>query len=128
MARATCIVYVEDDPRVFEATLMLFRTFGYRVVGGTGVEEVLEALKSEAAVPDVVVADLMLGDGPHGLEVVRAVRKRCGRTVPAIIMTGDDWSGPAGQSPLPHCRMLRKPVAAGRLTGLIDTLAREAVG
>ena len=38
---------------------------------------------------DLVLTDLHLGPGPGGQEVVAAVRRLCGREVPALLVTGD---------------------------------------
>jgi len=128
MGSIISVLYVEDDPGVFEATLLLLETVGYRVVSAQNLDDALRALERAEFEPDVIVTDHNLGHGALGMDVVHGVRRLCERTVPAIILTGDDWAQASGGPPAPACRVLRKPVDAPSLTMLIDQFGRGSGG
>ena len=67
----------------------LFSTWGAKVVGGRDAQSLLDALGRAARYPDLVVADLRLGDGASGVITVRALRDELGFAVPALIVSGD---------------------------------------
>jgi two-component system, sensor histidine kinase len=120
------VLYVEDDPGVLEATLLLLETCGYRVATAKSLGEALHRLDGGAFEPDVILTDNNLGAGEVGVDVVAGVRERFARTVPAIIMTGNDWVTVAGAAAhIASCRVLRKPVDVSTLTALIELFANQ---
>jgi DNA-binding NarL/FixJ family response regulator len=60
-ASRSVVLLVDDDPAVLQYSGDALRSFGYRVLGASGVEQCLRRL--EMLTPDLVILDLHLGDG-----------------------------------------------------------------
>jgi DNA-binding response OmpR family regulator len=87
----TNVLVVEDDEATAEFLLDNLRADGYRAAAASGVGEGLRAI--EVRQPDLVLLDLMLGDG-HGLELLDRVRSADGLAsrldpgLPVIVLSG----------------------------------------
>ncbi|MFX9555896.1 response regulator, partial [Acinetobacter baumannii] len=68
---------------------MLLRGWGYAVIPARGIHEACAELDSAATAPDLVLSDLRLSGPETGIDAIQAVRARCGRRVPGVIVTGD---------------------------------------
>jgi DNA-binding response OmpR family regulator len=79
------ILVVEDDRSFAEALASAIRLGGHDVSISTTADEAIEL--GSAQVPDIVIADWMLGSEVHGGEVCRQIRAVCPR-VKTIVMTG----------------------------------------
>jgi PAS domain S-box-containing protein len=114
------ILLVEDDASVRDATSMLLRVEGYRVIAAASLAEALRALPGQT--PQLLVTDYHLGDGELGTEIIAAVREQVRPDLEAVLLTGDT-------SPLvkelrgdPHLKILSKPVDAEELLKLLQEL------
>jgi DNA-binding response OmpR family regulator len=85
------VLVVEDDELTKTFLCDQLAADGYRVAGAAGMAEALRAM--EVRRPDIVLLDLMLGDG-HGLEVLDRVRAADGAAsridpdTPVVVLTG----------------------------------------
>jgi DNA-binding response OmpR family regulator len=110
------VLLVEDD----EATLQMyasalrdeFRVFVAR--DAAQASAVAEELDWDA---DVLVVDLLLGDGPRGDQFVTTYRERAKRRTPVIVVSGASGAYETAQAIRPQT-ILSKPVE-------IDDLARQ---
>jgi ActR/RegA family two-component response regulator len=67
------------------------------------------------------VTDYQLSHAQTGLDVVAAVRRRLGRTVPAILVTGDT-SPAVGDVKLAELEMMRKPIDTNTLLSVAQSM------
>ena len=79
------ILVVDDDEQIQYLLTELLRHYGYHVVCRSDVKSALEDV--EKSRPDLVLLDLNLPDG-NGLDLLRDVRNRFGRTVPVVVLSG----------------------------------------
>jgi two-component system phosphate regulon response regulator PhoB len=79
------ILAVEDDWTVGVVLEHTLQTAGHDVDVVRGITDGLEAL--QAGGYDLVLLDLNLPDG-NGLDLLRDVRNRYGRTVPVVVLSG----------------------------------------
>ena len=116
------IVVVEDETIVLMGYRMLFESWGYRVVAGTSLDEVMEQLDDLGNAPSVIVADYRLKHGQTGVGAIRVIQSTYGDQIPAILITGDtavDRLREAAGSGLP---ILHKPVNGPALQKLISEI------
>ena len=73
----------------------------------------------------MVVSDLHLADGESGLDAITAVRSTLGRSVSAIIVTGDTSQVMRGLALDAHTRMASKPIQADEMLSLLKELLRD---
>ena len=108
---------------------MLFRSsrllehWGYDVLAATSARQFLRSLAVESSHPDLIIVDYRLSEGENGIQSIRTIRNQLGRSIPAILMTGDippepeeSDSGEGGHA------LLHKPVESAKLRAMIQTL------
>jgi two-component system, sensor histidine kinase len=129
--RERLAIVVEDDVPLLSVLGMILEDHGWRVVGAADEQEALEQLAPGAAMPDVILTDYRLRDGKLGSDAILIIRKKIGRAIPAIILTGEiagdmrDGDGPQRDAErLGGVSVLRKPVSAAVLiAALTDAIA-----
>lgn len=115
-----CILLVEDDSAVRNATGLLLRVEGYTVRPAGSLGEALACIEGGARI-DLVITDYHLGAGQMGTEVIARVRARRGEGVPAVLITGDTSSAVRALES-PRLRLASKPIRADQLLELLRTL------
>jgi PAS domain S-box-containing protein len=126
-ARATknldlrCVLLVEDDPGVRNATRLFLAGEGYRVLAASTPDEALLRARQAGQV-DIIVSDFHLGGGALGTEVIDALRMAMGEQTKAILITGDTSSVIRDLQQVDTLRVLSKPMNADELLALIREL------
>jgi CheY-like chemotaxis protein len=111
---ARCILLVEDDVGVRNATSMLLKVEGYRVLPAGSLAEAAQKVRDNPAL-DLLITDYHLADGKTGLDVIAAARTIIGDKLRAIVVTGDTSSTIRELPSDPHIRLASKPVQADEL-------------
>lgn len=119
------IFLVEDHDSVRKATELFLKFEGFETLSAGSVAEA-QALFEKLQPNDTVVADYHLDAQNTGLDLLRHVRNRTGRDVPAIILSGDLPSMLRSlKEPVENCRFLSKPVDTQALLDAIFELSDE---
>jgi PAS domain S-box-containing protein len=112
------IMIVEDDAMVLNAMRIVLEAWGYQVVAVSSAE----AARAAQTIPDVVIADYRLPGGETGDQAILELRKRAGRELPGVIVTGEvmpaAWADAVNQS----LHVMKKPVRPAKLRALIRHL------
>ena len=122
MSTAGAVLVVDDDELVREVVGRYLGQAGYQVTAAADGGDAL--LTVRAAVPDLVVLDLML-PGLSGLEVCRLLRAQ--RPVPIVMLTAlgeeeDRIAGPAAR----RGRLHHKPFSPRELALRVASVLRRA--
>lgn len=120
MQQAPQILLVEDDAAVRNATRMLLRAEGYRVLTAGTVAEA-QAVAREHPL-DALVTDYHLNADETGSQVINAVRSIRGAQVRAVLITGDTSAAIQELEQDERLRMARKPIHAEEFLGLLKSL------
>jgi len=83
---------------------------------------VLAALGEAERYPDLIVADLRLGDDASGLAAIARMRDELGEPVPALVVSGDLRAGTAREVREAGFLLLAKPVVPASLEAAASTL------
>lgn len=83
------VLVIDDEEPIREGLRVLLEEWGYEVKVAATAEEAVRVARAGAAPPELILSDLHLGDGPDGISAIAAVRRLCGRALPAILITGD---------------------------------------
>lgn len=115
------VLVVDDDDGLRGSVCRMLRELGATVDGAAGLPEALASLR--AAPPDLVLLDMLLGDGPDGLEVYRALlAERPG--LPAVVMSGFSCTGRVEMCRALGARdFLRKPFTLAALRSALERAA-----
>jgi len=71
--RRTKILVIDDEPRVLRLVSEILKTVGFQVVAVSSGKAAVEAVVLER--PDLMLLDVLLGDGPSGFDVCRQIRE-----------------------------------------------------
>ena len=114
------VLVIEDDAVQLEGMHLLLNDWGYGVIPARSLEEACAELDHHAAPPDLVLSDLHLPGPTTGIEAIRAVRERCGLSVPGLIMTGDTDAERLRRIGQLGLGLIQKPYSPAFLKGLLS--------
>ncbi len=115
------VLLVEDDPAVRDATRMLLKVEGYRVLTAAGLAEA-RSLALENPRIELLVTDYHLSEMETGTEVIATLRECLGRPLKAVLMTGDTSSAVKDLQRDEGVRLASKPIHAEELLTLLKQL------
>ncbi len=114
------VLLVEDDDLVRLCLAEGLGEAGLRVAEAADAERALALLDAdEASPPAVLVADLALGRGMSGTELIAAARRRL-PNLRAVLISGSDVADPCLD---PDDRFLPKPFRLDALVRVVEELA-----
>lgn len=113
------ILLVEDDDAVRQATELYLRAIGHVPIAAANRREAEAALARTDRRPDLIITDYHLGGGETGIDAIAAARRHAGRTLPALLLSGDTSTALQRLADLPACRVLSKPVDVEQLSSAI---------
>ena len=120
------VLCIDNEIRVREAMATLLGGWGCKVATAACESEALEHVAAAGRLPDLVLADLHLGEGrPDGLAVVETLRRHWGRTVPAALVTADREPLLRLRARAQQVELLRKPVKPAALRALLRMSERS---
>jgi CheY-like chemotaxis protein len=107
------ILLVDDDPDFLEQNRMLLEANGYAVRTASSGRECLAAV--EAARPDLIILDMVMGDRTEGFDVSRELRNsEYTKGIPLVMITSVNDAIPFRIEPdrtwLPVDALIEKPV------------------
>ena len=120
-AVSACILLVDDDAGVRNATAMLLKVEGFEVVCAASLAEANQALREKPRV-DLVIADYHLQNGETGIEVIAAARAVAGEHLGAVLISGDTSSTLRDVKPTGRLRIASKPIQADELLSILSEL------
>jgi PAS domain S-box-containing protein len=118
--QAPQILLIEDDLAVRNATRMLLRAEGFRVLVAASLAEAQAAARGQPI--DLLVSDYHLTDQETGPEVIAALRKMQGDDLKAVLITGDTSAAVRNLQQDARLRLARKPINADEFLSLIREL------
>lgn len=119
IAAESFVLCIDNEARVREAMATLLSGWGCRVAIAATQAEALYQVARAGRLPDLVLADLHLDEGPDGLEVVDSLRRTWGRPVPAALITADRDPTLRLRARARNVDLLHKPVKPASLRALL---------
>jgi Na+/proline symporter/CheY-like chemotaxis protein/anti-sigma regulatory factor (Ser/Thr protein kinase) len=113
------VLCIDNEAQVREAMATLLTGWGCRVATAGSQAEALAAVERAGRLPDLVLADLHLDNGPDGLDVVGVLREAWGRFVPAALVTADRDPTLRLRARARRVELLHKPVKPASLRALL---------
>jgi CheY-like chemotaxis protein len=114
------ILLIEDDPLQAAALEGILVDAGHRVAVA---DRVAAAIASVSDTLDLIVTDYRLPGGASGLEAIMTIRRIAGRTIPAVLLTGDTQATIVAEAAAVGCQVLHKPCSPA---AVLDAIARTA--
>lgn len=120
--RQGSILLVEDERDMRELIESLLTDEGHHVVAVENGREALALVSGGNYVPDLILSDYNLPDGPNGADSALQLRGALRRDVPVIILTGDISTATLRHLADHGFRHLNKPVRLAEITDAIAAL------
>jgi len=126
------VLCIDNEAGVREAVTTLLQGWSCRIEAVPGLEAARQALAAAGRAPDIILADLHLGDsltdGPDGLAVIARLRQDWGLQIPAVLITADRAPDLRGRCMAMQVDLLHKPVRPAALRALISQRYRPSSG
>lgn len=119
------VLLVDDESAILRGMAELFDNWNIDLVTAHSVAEAEQWLDSLERIPDVIVTDYRLPDD-DGLAVIARLRKRFGRDIPAILVTGDTAPETLQRITQAGLPLLHKPLRPAKLRALLTHLIQQA--
>ena len=113
-ARYTILV-IDDNIEVCRGMETLLMQSGHQVVSATNPDDALLNLQKASIVPDAMLVDFRLSDEMTGLDAIDIFKSELGKSLPALIITGDTTDDGLKQIVGSGYPYLHKPVESGEL-------------
>lgn len=120
------IAVIDDELAIQHAMESLLSSWNYRVAVGPSAEAVMARL-SEASPPDLLICDYRLPGRKTGVAEIEILRCKFGRSIPAMLITGDTAPDRIAEARASGFLLLHKPVSNARLRAAIGNLLRGRV-
>jgi len=115
------VLLVEDDPAVRDATRLLLKVEGYRVLTASCLTDARSLAKLHPEL-DLLVTDYHLSAAETGTQVISALQADLGRRLKAVLITGDTSAAMKELKQDEKLKLARKPIHADELLTLLRTL------
>ncbi|CAK0750109.1 hypothetical protein CCP1ISM_3700001 [Azospirillaceae bacterium] len=111
------ILLVEDDALQSRGLSLVLEKAGFEIAAYTTPTQALSSLQLPG--PDLVLSDYRLPEGFSGLDLIRQLRQRLNRFVPALLITGDTQADIVQQAARETCAVIHKPCRPDALIAAI---------
>lgn len=122
---ARTLLLIDDDDSVLDANSMLLDRMGYQVIPASGAEAAINAMAPGLQQPEIIISDYRLPGTCTGTDLVKKLRSRAGRQIPAIILSGDLTLSDNSEPWPDRCLLVQKPAPVDRLTQAINQLLED---
>jgi signal transduction histidine kinase len=120
------VLCVDNEPKVLDGMEKLLTGWGCRVSKAADQTGAIAALDAAESPPLGALVDYHLDRG-NGLEVITALRARCGADLPAILITADRDTQVREQARAANVAVLHKPLKPAALRALIGQWRMQGV-
>lgn len=125
LAGAVRVLVIDNEQPILEGMELLLSGWGNIVHTASGSEEALAALAAADGKIDMILADYHLNN-EDGISVIRALRTRARRPIPAVLITADRTPAVADLAVAHDVHLLRKPVKPAALRAAMSHVAIRA--
>lgn len=120
------VLIVEDDQKIRDLIKIVLREERHMVYSADDGAAAIELVTSGTVVPSLILADYNLPHEVNGIDVTRQLRSVLGRSIPAIILTGDITAETLRILSAEDCLHIPKPVSLSDLLKSIRLLLRPS--
>ena len=118
------IIVIDDEQVVREGTQAVLDNWGCITVLAGSEEEALEKLK-DAPPPQAIIADFRLRDEKTGVQAIESLRRKYGKEIPALIITGDTDPERLREAQESGHTLMHKPVQPAKLRAYLRRVQRR---
>jgi CheY-like chemotaxis protein/anti-sigma regulatory factor (Ser/Thr protein kinase) len=124
MLQDKVVMFIDDELTVREATESVLASWGCRVLCAEGVDSALALAASVDKQLDIIISDYRLRDHTTGVEAIEALQRQAGRTIPAVLVTGDTDPQRIKEAKQSGHILLHKPIKPAQLRTVLNSVVR----
>lgn len=109
------VLCVDDESAITEGLDLLLKGWGCVTILADSQTAVIERLKFENVVPDILICDYRLRGDINGVEVIESLMRDLKKKIPAILVTGDLDPNISKLSNENGIKLLQKPLSPAKL-------------
>lgn len=118
------VMFIDDELTVREATESVLASWGCQVLCAEGVDSALALAASVDKQLDIIVSDYRLRDHTTGVDAIEALQRQAGRTIPAVLVTGDTDPQRIKEAKQSGHILLHKPIKPAQLRTVLNSITR----
>ncbi len=115
------VLVIDDEADVRDGTVRLLSQWGCDAIAIAGADEARSAC-AERGAPEAMIVDYRLGNGTDGLDAIAALRAQFGRTIPAVLVSGESGAVELARIQAGGIALLHKPLPPARLRSTLAHL------
>ena len=104
----------------------MLKNAGYPTVAASDPQQALALLEASSLIPDIILVDFRLSESMTGLDAIKYISEKFGRSIPALIVTGDTTDDGLKQITESGYQHLHKPVNANDLLYIVHQTLQSA--
>jgi signal transduction histidine kinase/CheY-like chemotaxis protein len=117
--REKCVLIIDDDQRICDATAQLLREYGANTITALNLNTAIEKITTTENSIDLILVDYQLENG-YGTDAIKAIKKRMQKEIPAIVITGETTLEHVSIFKKMDQQVLYKPLTADKLLEAIQ--------
>lgn len=119
------VLLVDDESGILRGMAELFDNWAIDLVTARSADEAEQWLDSLGRAPDVIVSDYRLPGDRDGLDIIARLRKKYGRDIPAVLVTGDTAPDTILRIKQAGFPLMHKPLRPAKLRSLLTHLIQQ---
>ncbi|HEB54771.1 MAG TPA: response regulator [Gammaproteobacteria bacterium] len=119
------VLIIDDERSNLEALDALLRGWKCEVISAESGEEACDKIRTQKILPDCILTDYRLRNNKTGLDAIRSISELTGRSVPAVLITGDVAIKKLHEEGADAYHLMHKPVQPARLRALLKYIHQQ---
>ncbi|HEB85627.1 MAG TPA: hybrid sensor histidine kinase/response regulator [Gammaproteobacteria bacterium] len=119
------VLIIDDERSNLDALDALLRGWKCEVIPAESGEEACEKIRELNKEPDCILTDYRLRNNKTGLDAIKSIFEVMGRSVPAVLITGDVAINKLHEEGADAYHLMHKPVQPARLRALLKYIHQQ---
>lgn len=119
------ILIIDDERSNLDALDALLRGWKCKVISAESGEEACEKIRAKNRKPDCILTDYRLRNNRTGLDAIKLIFEVTGRSIPAVLITGDVAINKLHEEGADAYHLMHKPVQPARLRALLKYIHQQ---
>lgn len=121
------VLVIDDQATVLEGMQALLGRWGCKVLVADSEAAAVAVIAQAQCKSELIIADYRLRADRTGSQAIDRIRRQCGETIPALIITGDTDPERLRETQASGHMLMNKPVPPARLRAFLRTVRRNSI-
>lgn len=121
------VLVIDDQVAVLEGMQVLLGRWGCQVMLADSEVTAVAVIAKAERKPELIITDYRLRADRTGSQAIDRIRRECGESIPALIITGDTDPERLREAQASGHMLMNKPVPPARLRAFLRTVRRNSI-